>query len=95
MGDLGGDCGCIGGMCGCGMGQFESPMTWALIAGLAVLGLWLAAPGGKEHREAQRRLKESYHKQSAQLRSKHRGYRRVVRGAAGAVQRGVQAVQAV
>lgn len=98
---LGADCGCIGGMCGCGegmggLGLFEDPMSWMLLAGVGVLLMWMAAPGGREYREGKAKLeqqtRQTYQRQLAYLKAKSRGYRRVARGVTGAVARGATAV---
>lgn len=98
MSGLGGDCGCIGGMCGCGMGGlglFEDPMSMLLLAGGALL-LWMVlAPGGKGYHQERDRAAAQYRTTVAGIKSKHRGYRRLTRGAAGAVGRGALAVQRV
>jgi hypothetical protein len=93
MAGLSGDCGCIGGMCGCGMGQFADPMSLALLAGGVILLLWLWTPGGREHREAQARLLKTYQRQSAYLKAKARGYRRVARKVTGVVAQGALAAK--
>lgn len=98
MSGLGGDCGCIGGMCGCGMGGlglglFEDPMSLLGLAAVALLGIWMIAPGGSDYREGRRKLKATYDKQVQYLKAKSRGYRRVARKTVGAVAHGALAAR--
>jgi hypothetical protein len=91
---LNSSCGCVGGMCGCGMGnlgQFEDPITLAMIAGGLILLYLLMAPGGSGYREKKAALQGEYSSKLASLKSRERGYKRVARGttrrlAAGAAQ---------
>jgi hypothetical protein len=76
------------------MGQFSDPASLLMMAGAAMLLLWMLAPGGKGYRQERARAETEYRSKVAGIKSKHRGYRRAVRSTVGAVQRGAQAVQA-
>lgn len=103
MSGLAGGCGCIAGMCGesceglggMGMGQLGLDavmpfLPWILGGGLV---LWmLSRPGGKGYREDRERAETQYRSTVAGIKSKHRGYRRVARGAVSGVKRGAAAV---
>jgi hypothetical protein len=94
MGALGSDCGCIGGMCGCGMGQFSDPASLLMMAGAALLLVWMMMPGGKGYRQERAKAETEYRSKVAGIKSRHKGYKRIARGTAGAVQRGLTAATA-
>lgn len=80
---LGSDCGCVGGMCGCGMGnlgQFNDPVTLAMIAGGLLLLYLFMAPGGRGYREKKAALQSEYSGKLTALKGRERGYKRIARG---------------